>query len=200
MPLRCVFCGTRTHDGERFVCDGCLADLPWCDPPVSFAQPGLERVVTPLAYAFPVDAAIQAFKFRRQLYYGPAFAQLIGRARRYLPDDVDTLLPVPLHWRRKWWRGFNQALEIAGPLGRSLGLPLIHPVRRRRATAPQSGLSATRRTSNMRGAFELRRPLRYRHVMIVDDVITTGSTIAQVAEVLMSAGVQKVSAVAVARA
>ena len=199
MPLRCVFCGTRTRDEERFICHGCLDDLPWRESPVSFAEPGLECVVVPLAYAFPVDAAIRAFKFRRQLHYGPAFAQLLRRARRELPDDVDAVLPVPLHWRRKWWRGFNQALEISRPLAGHLGLPVIHGVSRRRATPSQSGLSATARASNLRGAFRVRRALPFSHILVVDDVFTTGATASQLARVLRQAGVEKVSLAAVAR-
>lgn len=199
MPLRCVFCGTRTRDEERFICHGCLDDLPWRESPVSFAEPGLECVVAPLFYAFPVDAAIRAFKFRRQLYYGPAFAQLLHRARRELPDGVDAVLPVPLHWRRKWRRGFNQALEISRPLAGHLDLPVIHGVSRRRATPSQSGLSAAARASNLRGAFRARRALPFSHILVVDDVFTTGATASQLARVLRQAGVEKVSLAAVAR-
>lgn len=199
MPLRCVFCGTRTRDEERFICEGCLGDLPWRESPVSFSEPGLECVVAPLAYAFPVDAAIRALKFRRKLYYGPAFAQLLRRASRELTDEVDAVLPVPLHWRRKWWRGFNQALEISRPLAGQLALPVIDGVSRRRATRSQSGLSAAARASNLRGAFRVRRALPFGHILIVDDVFTTGATAIQLAKVLRQAGVEKVSVAAVAR-
>jgi ComF family protein len=200
MPRRCVFCATRTRDEERFICGGCLDDLPWRDSPVSLAEPGLDCVVAPLVYAFPVDAAIRAFKFRRQLYYGPAFAQLLYAVRHELPEDVDAVLPVPLHWRRKWWRGFNQALEISRPLAGHLGLPVIHDVSRCRATPSQSGLSAAARASNLRGAFRVRRVLNFRHILIVDDVFTTGATANQLARTLRQAGVDKVSLAAVARA
>ena len=199
-PLRCVFCGTRTRDNEQFVCCGCFADLPWTESPVLSGVPGLTRVLAPVAYAFPVDAAIRAFKFRRRLYYGPAFAQLLGTVLGELPDDVEAVLPVPLHWRRKWWRGFNQALEIAKPVARQLGLPLIHNVARCRSTPPQSGLTATERATNLRQAFRLRSPIDTRHVLIVDDVITTGETVKQLAKTLLNNGVDKVTAVAVARA
>jgi ComF family protein len=156
-------------------------------------------VIAPLAYEFPIDAAVKALKFRRRLHYGPAFAQLLCRASRDLPDDIDAVLPVPLHWRRKWWRGFNQALEIAQPLASFLDLPVCGAVRRRRATPPQSGLTARQRANNLRAAFcAVRRPC-YRHVLVVDDVITTGATTSQLAKVLRRAGVAKVSAIAVAR-
>ncbi|MBT8082628.1 MAG: ComF family protein [Gammaproteobacteria bacterium] len=199
MPLRCVFCGTRTIGDERFVCIGCARDLPAI---VSSPAPGspLAAEVAPFAFEFPVDAAIKALKFRRRLFYAPALAQLLCGACAELPPDIDAVLPVPLHWRRKWLRGFNQALEIARPVARRLDVPVIHNVYRRRATPAQSGLSAAKRASNLRAAFRVRGSLPYRHVLIVDDVITTGATVRELARALIKAGPDRVSALAVARA
>ncbi|MDH5620368.1 MAG: phosphoribosyltransferase family protein, partial [Gammaproteobacteria bacterium] len=107
----------------------------------------------------------------------------------------------PLHWRRRWLRGFNQAVEIAIPVARRLRVPLIGNVRRKRATPFQSGLSAKERAQNLRSAFTVKGDVRqYRHVLIVDDVITTGTTVQQVALALQRAGVNNVSALAIARA
>ena len=200
MPLRCVFCGEPTCGDERYVCAGCCDDLPWIESPPPAPASLFEAEIRPLAYAFPVDAAIKALKFRRKLFYGPALAQLLLVACERLPDDIDAVLPVPLHWRRKWWRGFNQAREIAMPIAKHLGLPIIEPVRRRRATPSQSGLDAHARARNLRHAFELARPVRAAHVLVVDDVITTGTTIRELARVLRRSGVPKVSALAVAKA
>jgi ComF family protein len=198
MPLRCAFCGTRTRGEEGSVCAGCYDDLPWLEA----MQPVDPFCVTaaPLAYEFPIDAAIKALKFKRRLWYGPALAQLACRHIGALPQDIDAVLPVPLHWRRKWRRGFNQAREIAGPVARQLGVPLLGGVRRVRATRPQSGLSAGQRRRNVRGAFVARGRCRSRHVLIVDDVITTGATIAQLARAVLDSGADRVSALAVARA
>jgi ComF family protein len=200
MPLRCAFCGTRTTGDERQLCDGCVADLPVrvSPPPASVSPLVVEHA--PYDWAFPLDAAIKALKFRRRLFYAPALAQLLCDACADLPPDIDAVLPVPLHWRRKWLRGFNQALEIAKPVARHLGVPLVHKVQRRRATPAQSGLSAAKRANNLRSAFRVRGPLPYRHVLIVDDVITTGATVRELARVLIDAGVDRVSALAVARA
>jgi ComF family protein len=156
--------------------------------------------VAPLAYAFPIDAAIKALKFRRKLFYAPGLAQLLCTAINELRGDIDAVLPVPLHWRRRWFRGFNQALEIGKPVAKQLGVPLVNTVRRKRATPFQSGLSARERARNLKSAFVVRGSLQYQHVLIVDDVITTGTTMRQVARVLKDAGVDKVSALAVARA
>ena len=198
MPRCCAFCGTRTRDDEDQVCDGCMNDLPWVASQPT--QAPFIQFVAPLAYEFPVDAAIKALKFRRRLSYGPALAQLLRSVCTELPADIDAILPVPLHWRRHWWRGFNQALEIARPLAKQLGVPVIRSVKRRRATAPQSGLTAAERANNLRAAFAVRGAIRHRHVVIVDDVITTGATVRQLARTLRQAGVKRVSALAVARA
>jgi len=156
--------------------------------------------VAPLAYEFPVDAAIKALKFRRRLEYVPAFAEILCRAATDLPADIDAVLAVPLHWRRRWFRGFNQALEIARPVADRLGVPVLWAVFRKRATPPQSGLKSRERIRNLRGAFAVRGVLRCRHVLIVDDVITTGTTSRSLAMVLRRSGVKKVSMLAVARA
>lgn len=199
LPVRCVFCGTRTRCGEDFICRDCHADLPWAGDPVVPSVPGLERVLVPLRYEFPVDAAIKALKFRRKLFYAPAFAGLLCDVQRHLPAGIDAVLPVPLHWRRKWWRGFNQARELARPVAKRLELPLVHVARRCRATPPQSGLAAKERASNLRGAFRVRSTAGYRHVLVIDDVVTTGATLRHLARALRSHGIERVSALAIAR-
>ena len=198
MPMRCVFCGVRARENERYVCGPCREDLPRSHPAPPPAPLTAERA--PLAYEFPVDAAIKALKFKRRLWYGPALAELLSRSVDELPQDIDAVLPVPLHWRRKWGRGFNQAREIARPIARQLGAPLVGGVRRARSTRPQSGLTAAERRRNVQGAFVARGRCHARHVLIVDDVITTGATIAQLARVVLDSGARKVSAIAVARA
>lgn len=200
MPLRCVFCGTRTEHPEVYICTGCNGDLPRIDSPPPPVSSPLEFDVAAVAYEFPADAAIKALKFQRKLFYGPALAELLCCECDSLPDDIDAVLPVPLHWRRKWFRGFNQAVEIALPVAKYLEVPVIRNVRRRRATPFQSGLSARERAKNLRGAFMVRGQIPWRHVLIIDDVITTGTTVRQLAKVLRNAGARTVSVLAVARA
>jgi len=200
LPRRCAFCGTRTREGEGLICRGCDDDLPRIESPPPPSSSPFRYVVAPLAYEFPVDAAIKALKFRRRLYYGPALAQLLCDAAAGLPDDIDAVLPVPLHWRRKFFRGFNQARELAMPLARKLRVPLVDNVTRKRATPSQSGLHARERARNLRAAFAVRGDLPYRHVLIIDDVITTGATARQLAKALLRAGAGSVSVLAVARA
>jgi ComF family protein len=197
-PVCCVFCGERQKTERRPICGDCRADLPWTEP--CFQLPPLVTAVAPLRYAFPLDAAIKLFKFRRRLWYATAFAELLGGACHNLPVDIDAVLPMPLHWRRQAFRGFNQASEIALPLARKLGVPVLAGVKRVRATPSQSGLSAAQRRRNLAGAFVARRDFDCKHVLVVDDVITTGASCRGLARVLLDAGVARVSAAAIARA
>ena len=199
MPLRCVFCGARTSEAEKHVCAGCDADLPRIESPPPPASSPFEVEVAPLAYEFPVDAAIKALKFQRRLYYAPAFGELLCKACALLPDDIDAIVPVPLHWRRRWFRGFNQAHEIGKLVAKKLGVPILGNVRRIRSTPFQSGLSARERAKNLRSAFAVSGGLSREHILIVDDVITTGATVRQLARVVKKAGANKVSALAIAR-
>ena len=220
MPVCCAFCGTRTHAHERGICSGCHSELPWlgaacalcAEPLPGTAPPGtacfecqqrsppFAATAVPLRYEFPVDAGLKALKFRRKLFYAPAFGELLVDATRRLSPEIDALLPVPLHWRRHGWRGFNQATELCKPLARRLELPIIGGVARRRATQSQSALAAERRQSNLRGAFIVRKDLAGQNVVLVDDVITTGATVRELAATLLDSGAASVSVVAVARA
>jgi len=151
-------------------------------------------------YEFPVDAGLKALKFGRKLHYAAAFGELLAAQMHRLSPDIDALLPVPLHWRRQAIRGFNQATELCKPISRCSALPIVSGVRRRRATSYQSGLAAIERSRNLRHAFVVRGKLGFRHILIVDDVVTTGATTRHLATVLLQSGVSKLSVLAVARA
>lgn len=220
MPQRCVFCGVESTDTEVISCTGCAEDLPWndcccprCAQPLAVClpagvtcgdcqarPPAFRAAVAPLIYTFPTDAAIKALKFRRRLEYVPVFTRLLDAVLPRLEQDIDALLPVPLHWRRHAVRGFNQAMEIGKPLARQLRLPILSSAYRIRHTPYQSGLTAGERRSNLAAAFRVHAEIEAQHVLIIDDVITTGETCEQLARALLRAGARKVSVAAVARA
>ena len=200
IPPTCAFCGTLSRPLEGRICAGCFEDLPWTAPALSLSPGIFVCSVAMLHYSFPVDAAIKALKFDRKLYYAPAFVEVLALARPLLPADIDALIAVPLHWRRKTRRGFNQAEELAQPLARMLSVPVMRGARRCKATPFQSGLTAAMRAQNLRHAFTVTRRCRYRHVLIVDDVVTTGATTESLARALLASGASKVSLLAVARA
>jgi ComF family protein len=156
-------------------------------------------------YAFPLDRLVPRFKFHADLAAGRLVAQLLGDAlagagvatRAARPDAV---VPLPLHRARLRERGDDQALELARPLARRFALPLRTDVlRRTRATVAQTGLHARERRRNLRGAFAVAAALPA-HVALVDDVMTTGATLAEAARVLRAAGVARVDVWVAARA
>lgn len=156
--------------------------------------------MAPLLYEFPVDAAIKALKFRRQLYYLPVFANLLAAAVEQAFPDVDGLVPVPLHHWRHALRGFNQAHELCKIISLYTKIPISGGVRRARATKTQSGLSAVARRQNLRGAFALSGRFGLRYPLVIDDVMTTGETCGELAKTLLGAGAEKVSILTIARA
>jgi ComF family protein len=218
LPPRCVFCGVETCATRRRICRGCNGELvhnqPACracalplpgysDRLCGSCQQGRSTfrvVLAPYIYAFPLDAAIKAFKFRQRLWYAPAFAELLKASLPALPPGIDAVQPVPLHRWRQMTRGFNQARELAAPVAAALKVPLVDKVRRCRNTPYQSGLSRAERRRNLVGAFRLRGRIESRHVLLVDDVVTTAATCRQIASLLRRHGVREVSVLALARA
>lgn len=155
-------------------------------------------------YAYPVDRLLLHLKFSNGLVAGRVLGELLadtlGRVQRDAPT-VDWIVPVPLHPRRLRERGFNQALELAIPVRKSLGIKLMPTACRRiRATPPQTGLHGRARRSNVAGAFTADSGVKGKHVAVMDDVITTGGTVAAVATALYRAGAASVQAWCVARA
>jgi ComF family protein len=157
--------------------------------------PPFDRTHAVWRYATPLDALICRMKFHND----PAIAETLGKLlaislAAHPLSRPDAILPVPLHPRRLRQRGFNQALQIARPVARRLQLPLLtRHCHRRRDTQAQSDLPLHARRANMRGAFVFRRPVTARHVAIVDDVMTSGHTVAELCRQLRRQGVEEIS-------
>ncbi len=183
---RCPRCALASPQGA--LCGRCLADPPRYD-----------ETVAALSYQFPADALIHALKFRGEL----ALAPLLGR--RLLEEirsstRIDLVVPVPLSAARLRGRGYNQALELARPLAARLGAPLdFGACERSREAPPQMELPWAERAKNVRGAFRCVRPLAGASVAVVDDVMTTGATLDEIAGALKAAGALSVANWVVAR-
>ena len=179
--VRCPRCALASPGGA--VCGRCLAD-----------SPAYDGTSAALAYGFPADALVHALKFRGEL----ALAGLLGRLlfQKTSAQTIDLVIPVPLSPRRLRERGYNQAVEIARALGRPIDLALCV---RERDAAPQMELPYAERRKNIRGAFRCTRPLDGETVAVVDDVMTTGATLEEVAAVLKKAGAGRVVNWVVAR-
>jgi ComF family protein len=200
-----VLCGGRGQAGDEiWGLDLC----PYCEaacPRLAGAEtlPGGETLWSLFFYRSPVDRLITQLKFARDPAPSRVLAMLMARELRALADPRPAcILPLPLHPRRLRERGFNQCELIARQLGRRLALP-VHAglLERRRHTQAQSSLSARARAANVIGAFGLRGGVSLpRHVVLLDDVITTGSTLSEAARVLREAGVERVDGWVCARA
>lgn len=198
-PPRCCLCGFEGATLDLDLCSFCFAELPWD------TSPG--NALTALRYEPPADDLIRKLKYQGVLPHARVLGVLLAEAARDRRVELPRLLlPVPLHAARFRERGFNQALAIARHAGRMLEIPWTSTALRRvRDTPSQTTLDVFERRQNLRGAFALNPRAAQRlsdaqHVAIVDDVITTGSTVGEIRALLLAAGVRRIDTWAVARA
>ena len=203
----CLLCGGK--DGPELLCAACVAELPAlpdacprCALPSPAGAvcgsclthpPHFDATLALWRYEFPCDGLVQALKYRARLALAGFFARSL--ASRTMPE-VDLIVPMPLHPRRLAERGFNQALEIARHLGRQ-----IEPrgVLRVKHTPPQTDLPYEERAKNVRGAFLCKLDLTGARVAVLDDVMTTGATLNELARALKRAGAARVENLVIAR-
>ncbi|HYO10249.1 MAG TPA: ComF family protein [Tepidisphaeraceae bacterium] len=223
-PHHCAACAAGGEGGGFLcaTCDGLLCDLrdaaacercamplasdgapcPYC---LGKGVAPFERIVRLGVFADPIKQVVHHFKYHGRWPLGEHLADRLCATERAkgLLTETQVLVPVPLHFRRHVRRGYNQADVIACRAGhkRNSGIPVVHAVRRVRDTETQTHLSHEKRLANMRGAFALRRSarrVRGKHVVIVDDVMTTGATLKAVANVLRAAEPAGISAMVIA--
>ena len=219
IPSRCLLCDAAVR-GLKPLCAGCATELPWLEQacpqcaepgdPASTcrhcfsAPPPFDSATCAFHYAFPVSGWLNRYKHHGQLPCGHWLAHLLADRLEALHAQQrvawpDALVPVPLHAGRLRQRGFDQGLEIARVLSGRLALPLRAIARRQRATSSQQHLNRADRQRNLAGAFALHGAAAVRSVALVDDVLTTGSTAAELARLLRAQGVQAVHVWAIAR-
>lgn len=214
LPQNCFLCAAPA--GDCLLCPACAAGLPRLTaercPICALPAPGsnacggclkqaphFDATQAVFRYEFPLDRMIQSLKYAHRL----ASADFLGQAlaKLPLPFHPEMVLPVPLAPARLMERGFNQALELARPLAHVLGAPLeTSRVHRRRDTAPQASLPWKERKQNIRHAFECELDLTGKTVLVVDDVMTTGATLDELARVLKAHGAARVENFVLARA
>ncbi len=219
LPQRCELCTARA-DGELLcaACAGALPRVPPACPVCGLPSPGGERcgtclghpppyvaTIAPLVYGFPVDRLLQQIKYGGRIaladWAGAVLAAAVRAelARRDGVERPQCIVALPLAPGRQRERGFNQAREIALRVARATGLPLAATLVRIVGGPPQAALAWSERRSNVRGAFVARSDVRGARIALVDDVMTTGATLAAAAHALTSAGAAQVECWVVAR-
>ena len=212
LPTICVLCGGKS-DRTLNLCLPCETELPrfqfncWqCGLPLPNEKnshcgqclqqpPPFDRTIALCAYEKPVTNLIMAIKFQHDLCNARLLGKLLAKrvAEQYQQQALpECIIPVPLHKKRLRRRGYNQALEIARPIAKQLQLAMPYKTcRRSKATQPQAETPVKKRAQNVKNAFIV-SPLSAKHVAIVDDVITTGHTVAELARGLRKVGVEKI--------
>ncbi len=215
----CVLCNDPA--GIISLCDACQKDLPrikyccsQCGLPFQEkldnalcgecqqTLPPIDYLISSLAYDYPVGYLVSQLKFNRNLTYAKILSRLLlNTLQSQTFEQPDLIIPVPLHKNRLRKRGFNQALEIARPLAKALNIPLAkHAIQRIKQTDAQSLLNAKERRKNLRHSFRITETITAKHVVLIDDVVTTGSTTFELANLLKKSGIEKVGVWTVARA
>lgn len=204
LPQSCFLCGA--HSGAALLCSACVAELPvlppgacpMCALPTSEGgvcgrcqrhPRAFDRTVAGFLYDFPIGELVQALKYGHQLQVASFFADVLAARLGGSGGLPDLLLPMPLHRERLRQRGYNQAAEIARPLARNLGCRLeLMTLLKDVDTPPQVGLPWKARAANVRGAFRCVKDLQGLRVAVVDDVLTTGASLHEVARCLKARG------------
>jgi ComF family protein len=223
LPRMCAAC-REPVEGEG-LCPKCWSKLsfitrPYCErlgvPFVYDPGPGIlsmEAIANPPAYrraraAVRFDeisrALVHALKYGDRLDLAPMMGRWLRHAGHELLADTDALIPVPLHWRRRWARRFNQSAVLAAAVSAASGVPVAaDALKRVKATAQQVGLSRTERAANVQGAFRVppegKAAIAGRRVVLVDDVLTSGATVEGCAKALLRAGAANVDVLVFAR-
>jgi ComF family protein len=211
----CLLCGAPA--GKTPLCPACAAELPVLPAaacpicleatthgePCGACQmrpPPFARAHALLPYVFPVDHLVHTLKYAAHFALARHWGAALAERLRAAQTPCDRVMPLPLHAGRLAERGYNQALAIARPLARSLGRPLdTRSLQKWRPTSPQSSLAHTERQKNLKGAFACTADLADQDIVLVDDVLTTGATLAEAARTLRLHGARSVSVAVVAR-
>lgn len=184
---RCTNCAKQTNTAK--ICGNCLLSPPYFTSSTVLFD-----------YQYPAKKLILAFKFKKQVELSSYFADKLFEIILNKNSLPEVLIAVPLHHKRQAKRGYNQSLELAKNLGRKLGIPVNTSFCERIInTDPQSELPMKSRKKNVKNAFAISRDVIPKHIAIVDDVITTGSTINEIAQLFKKAGCEQIDVWAIAR-
>ncbi len=219
-PCRCIIC-QKTVEQNFEICPDCYQALPHndicclhCALPLAEdinnsvlcgsciqKAPAFDYAHSLFRYEDAVIGLVHQLKFGEKIGFSRSIGEMLLMELLKTNEKPDCVLPVSLYSSRLRQRGFNQSIEISRVLAKNLAIPIEHTaVVRQRYTAAQTGLNAKQRQKNIKGAFSVVANLNYKHVLIVDDVMTTGATVNELAKVLKKNNVARVGVLSIARA
>lgn len=214
MPSACVLCGDLSRQNID-LCKSCYEDMPWliasckvCALPLANKlqdnicghclrkPPPFQNMIALWNYQTPLDYIVTALKFNYRLSYAKLLGGLMAAHLEKFYDKTDLpecIVPMPLHKLRLCERGFNQAVELARPISKKLGLKMdLKSCERIRATQAQATLIASERLNNIKNAFSVNKNFKAKYVAVIDDVMTTGDTMTEFCLQLRGAGVDRI--------
>jgi len=227
LPSQCLLCACVLK-GD-LLCESCHYDLPYaysknlcqqCGLPINSVgnfcgycldhPPAFSRSFIPFTYAYPVDNLIHKFKYYRHLTCGKLLGRLLAEHLAHCAQEderwqtPDIIIPVPMHWLRRWQRGFNQAEILSQYAAHALDIPVeTRIIQRTLRTSVQKELTRTERQKNLRKAFSIAENnkllVKDKHIALVDDVVTTTATVRELSQLLVKAGARDVQIWALAR-
>ena len=208
---RCVLCHLPLNPQEHYFCHSCIkffAPQKLCEryglPSEThickncYYHPSVwQRLFCVSDYYFSMKVLIRNFKYKNQTWL---LKPLISLLSSQITEKPEVLLPVPMHRKRQLKRGYNQSNLLARELGKYIDVNVDYSVIvRSKLTHPQQGLTARQRQKNLQNAFRIRLPIFYRYVALVDDVVTTGTTVTQISQLLYENGVKRVDIICLCR-
>lgn len=227
LPSQCLLCACTLKN--ELLCAGCMCDLPFlhdhnlcqqCGLSLTSSDsfcghclhkpPAFSRSHIPMAYEYPLTPLIHKFKYRRHLTSGKLLGQLFADYIQNCAQNnidwqmPDMIIPTPLHWTRRWQRGFNQAEILGNYVATELNLPLVtNIIQRKQCSSSQKELTRAERQKNLRKAFTIseknRTKIIGKRIALIDDVVTTTATVRELSQLLMKAGAADVQIWALAR-
>lgn len=221
-PDICYICGERKA-ADMHLCAECAADLPVIKPPFCPGCGGendgifdicskclkeekrpWKKAVAAMNYKDSIRQAVKDFKYNRRTHFARLLGELAAKAWKEQGGRADCVVPVPMHWTRRIFRGYNQTELLASVFSRASGVPMAKLLRRVRRTPKQANLSREERKKNLRGAFKIsgiKRDFRKtQSILLLDDVLTTGATLEAASETLLKSGIcTEVNIIVIAR-
>ncbi len=212
-PQACLLC-SASDGGDSGICTDCLNELPHhalCCPQcglLSFegqlcgacitSPPDFDATKAAFTYQYPISQVLQQYKYNQQLFLAETFAELM--LNNLEANNIDLIIPMPLHPSRLQERGFNQSLEIARIIGKRLNVPITsQAVARIKQSPPQASLPLKERVKNMKGAFACYEDLSGLRIALIDDVMTTGASLNALAKAVKAKGAAHVECWLIAR-